>query len=78
MKSPAAVRYPRGRGPGVPVEKTLETVPVGRSRTLRQSGAQQKRVAILAFGSMAWRLKSVAEQLDATLIDMRFVKPLDE
>jgi 1-deoxy-D-xylulose-5-phosphate synthase len=75
MKSPAAVRYPRGRGPGVPVEKTLETVPVRRSCTLRQSGAQQKRVAILAFGYMAWRLKSVAEQLDATLIDMRFVKP---
>ncbi len=78
LQGPSAVRYPRGKGPGAAVEKTLETVPVGKSRTLRKAGGFLRRVAILAFGSMAWRLKNVAEQLDATLIDMRFVKPLDE
>lgn len=78
MKTPSAVRYPRGKGPGVAVEKTLEAIEVGRSRTLRTSAAPAgKRVAILAFGSMVGKLKSVAEDLDATLIDMRFVKPLD-
>ncbi|MBQ9241169.1 MAG: 1-deoxy-D-xylulose-5-phosphate synthase [Duodenibacillus sp.] len=78
MKTPAAVRYPRGKGPGVAVEPGLESLPVGKSRTLRRTGGKQKRVAILAFGSMVWRLKHVAEELDATLIDMRFAKPLDE
>lgn len=78
MKTPAAVRYPRGTGPGVTITADAETVPIGVSRTLRTSAAGKgKRVAILAFGSMVWRLKDVAEALDATLIDMRFVKPLD-
>lgn len=79
MKTPSAVRYPRGKGPGVAVEKTLETIEVGKSRTLRDSTAKKgKRVAILAFGSMVYPLIGVAEDLDATLIDMRFVKPLDK
>lgn len=78
MNSPAAVRYPRGRGPGVAVEPGFETVPVGKSRTVRKAGGKGRKAAILAFGSMVWRLKNVADELDATLIDMRFVKPLDE
>jgi 1-deoxy-D-xylulose-5-phosphate synthase len=70
---PAAVRYPRGRGPGVPVQSRLEALPIGRSQTLRHG----KDLAILAFGSMVDPCRSVAERLDATLINMRFVKPLD-
>jgi 1-deoxy-D-xylulose-5-phosphate synthase len=70
---PAAVRYPRGRGPGVPVQSRLEALPIGRSQTLRHG----KGLAILAFGSMVDPCRSVAERLDATLINMRFVKPLD-
>lgn len=73
MDSPASVRYPRGRGPGVPVTATTETIPVGRARTLREG----RRVAFLGFGSMTNVLQPVAEHLDGTLIDMRFVKPLD-
>ena len=79
MQTPAAVRYPRGKGPGVAVEHSLETIEIGKSRTLRESQAPKgKRVAILAFGSMVYDLKGVAQDLDATLIDMRFVKPLDK
>lgn len=79
LKTPAAVRYPRGTGPGVAVTATTETVEMGQSKTVRSSAAPKgKRVAILAFGSMVWRLADVAEALDATLIDMRFVKPMDE
>ena len=79
LDTPAAVRYPRGKGPGATVTADTETVPVGVSRTVRTSGAPKgKRVAILAFGSMAWRLAEAAETLDATLVDMRFVKPLDK
>ena len=78
MKTPAAVRYPRGKGPGVALSGGLETIEIGKSRTLRESGAEKgKRVAFLAFGSMVNVVRPIAEKLDATLIDMRFVKPLD-
>ena len=70
---PAAVRYPRGRGPGVEVQKKMTAIPLGKSLALRQGS----ELAILAFGSMVESCRSVAEQLDATLINMRFVKPLD-
>jgi 1-deoxy-D-xylulose-5-phosphate synthase len=70
---PAAVRYPRDRGSGAPVEAQMQAITIGESRTLRQG----KEVAILAFGSMVEPCRGVAERLDATLIDMRFVKPLD-
>ena len=73
-KGPAAVRYPRGKGPGVEIDKTMVALPIGKSRTLREG----KRVAILAFGSMVNVCTTVASELNATLIDMRFVKPLDE
>ncbi|MDY5201220.1 MAG: 1-deoxy-D-xylulose-5-phosphate synthase [Sutterella parvirubra] len=73
-KQPAAVRYPRGRGPGVEVTADAETIPVGVSRTLRAG----EKIAFLGFGSMTNVLAPVAESLNGTLIDMRFVKPVDE
>lgn len=70
---PALVRYPRGTGPGVPVGAGLATLPVGRAELLRRG----QTVALLAFGSMVSAARKVADQLDATLVNMRFVKPLD-
>jgi len=70
---PAAVRYPRDRGTGAVIEPQMRSLEIGKSRLLRQG----KEVAILAFGSMVGPCRRVAEQLDATLLDMRFVKPLD-
>ena len=75
-----AVRYPRGRGPGVPVTCGEETIPVGRSRevlALPGDVPAGERVVILAFGSMAWRLRGAAQKLRAGLVDMRFAKPVD-
>lgn len=74
LSGPAAVRYPRGRGPGVEVTAGFETIPVGRSRLLRRGS----RVAFLGFGTMTETLRPAAEALDGTLVDMRFVKPIDE
>ena len=74
LNSPASVRYPRGRGPGVEVTAKDETVEVGKARVLREG----ERVAFLGFGSMTNVLAPVAEKLGGTLIDMRFVKPIDE
>ena len=70
---PAAVRYPRGRGPGAEIQKKMTAIPLGKSRTMRHGS----EIAILAFGSMVETCTSVAQQLNATLINMRFVKPLD-
>ncbi|WP_414502391.1 1-deoxy-D-xylulose-5-phosphate synthase [Zymobacter sp. IVIA_5232.4 C2] len=73
FEGPAVVRYPRGVGPGAATSHDLDVLPIGRSRLLREG----KRVALLAFGSMVTPARAVAEALDATLIDMRFIKPLD-
>lgn len=73
MDTPAAVRYPRGRGPGADPGEDFETIPVGVSKTVREGA----RVAFLAFGPMLEVLRPAAESLGGTLIDMRFVKPLD-
>ncbi|MFZ6770386.1 1-deoxy-D-xylulose-5-phosphate synthase [Undibacterium sp. Di26W] len=70
---PAAVRYPRGAGIGVPTDKDLNTIPLGKGEIKRQG----KRIAILAFGSLVHPALKAAEQLDATLANMRFIKPLD-
>jgi 1-deoxy-D-xylulose-5-phosphate synthase len=75
LDQPAAVRYPRGRGPGVAVERGMQALPVGRAEVRRQGGGG---LAILAFGTMVAPATAVAEALDATLVNMRFVKPLDE
>ena len=71
---PALVRYPRGAGPGVAVGTGLETLPLGRGEILRHGGGG---VALLAFGTMVSPARVAAEQLDATLANMRFVKPMD-
>ena len=72
-EGPAAVRYPRGKGPGTEVEKTLEPIPIGKARKIREG----REIAFLVFGSLLDQVVPVAEELDATLVDMRFVKPLD-
>lgn len=74
FSGPAAVRYPRGKGPGASIEKTAATWPMGKAR-LRRKG---KSIAILAFGSMVEPSLKAAEELNASVVDMRFVKPLDE
>jgi len=71
---PAAVRYPRGHAGGTVPQQTMTALPIGRARVLRQGN---RGLAILAFGTLLQQAKPVAEQLDATLVDMRFVKPLD-
>lgn len=70
---PAAVRYPRGRGPGVAITADQDTVEIGRGRRLREGS----KVALLAFGSRVHPALAAGESLDATVVDMRFVKPLD-
>jgi 1-deoxy-D-xylulose-5-phosphate synthase len=70
---PSAVRYPRGTGPGAEISLTLDTLPIGKGIVRRQGN----KVAILAFGSVVTAALQVAESLDATLADMRFVKPID-
>ena len=74
LDAPSAVRYPRGSGKGAKVSDGLETVPVGKGLLRRQGG----QTAILAFGSMVQPALAAAEELNATVADMRFVKPLDE
>ncbi|RXU09726.1 1-deoxy-D-xylulose-5-phosphate synthase [Pseudomonas syringae] len=71
---PAAVRYPRGTGPNAVIEANLDPVEIGKGVVRRQG----QGVAILAFGVQLAEALVVAETLDATVIDMRFVKPLDE
>ena len=73
-QGPATVRYPRGTGPGAAIEKTMTAVPIGKG-VMRRSGAQ---VAILNFGTTLAAAMAAAEQLNASVADMRFVKPIDE
>ena len=73
LNQPAAVRYPRGTGPGVPVQKTLAPLPLGKADILREG----RSIAILAFGSMVQPALEAGERLEATVVNMRFVKPLD-
>ena len=75
---PVAVRYPRGVGPGVAIEQTMSELQIGRGEQRRSSNAAPgRRIAILAFGSMVSPAMAAAEQLDATVANMRFVKPID-
>ncbi len=74
LDQPAAVRYPRGKGPSVRVEKKMTALPLGRAEVRRQG----RGIAFLAFGAVVAPAAEVAEALDATLVNMRFVKPLDE
>ena len=70
---PSAVRYPRGTGPGTPIQAALADLPIGRGEVRRQG----KDVALLAFGSMLTPALQAAEEIDATVANMRFVKPID-
>ena len=71
---PAAVRYPRGTGPNAPIEKNLEPLEIGKG-VIRRQGSN---VALLVFGVQLAEALQVAEKIDATVVDMRFVKPMDE
>jgi 1-deoxy-D-xylulose-5-phosphate synthase len=81
MNSPAAVRYPRGTGPGAVIRQDLVALPLAKGE-IRRKGRSfallKKKIAILAFGSMLKPALEAAEVLDATVANMRFVKPLDE
>ena len=70
---PAAVRYPRGTGPGVAVRPTLDTLPLGKAEVRRQGS----RIALLAFGAVVPAAEAVGAELGLTVVNMRFVKPLD-
>ncbi len=70
---PSAVRYPRGGGPGETLQSDLSTLPIGKGQLRRQG----QKIAILAFGSMLAPALEAAEKLNATVANMRFVKPLD-
>ena len=73
-QGPAAVRYPRGKGPGVEVDNNFEPVEIGKAVVRRQG----RSVAILAFGSMVAPALECGDRLNGTVVDMRFVKPIDE
>ena len=76
---PSAVRYPRGSGTGIETTKSLEPLPMGKGLVRRLSSRPlESRVAILAFGTLLQPALAVAQKLDLTIVDMRFVKPLDE
>ena len=75
LSSPSAVRYPRGTGPGVAIAAEMTAIPVGRAQIRREG---RSGLAILAFGALVDSARKIAERLDATLVNMRFVKPLDE
>jgi 1-deoxy-D-xylulose-5-phosphate synthase len=74
LDQPAAVRYPRGKGPGVPVQQKMTAIPIGKAELRRQG----RRIAFLTFGAVLAAAAEVAEEQDATLVNMRFAKPLDE
>ena len=75
---PSAVRYPRGAGVGAVVSKELKELPMGKAEIRRNtSGLQGKKVAILTFGTLLYPALEVANDFDATVVNMRFIKPLD-
>jgi len=79
-EGPAAVRYPRGSGSGVEIDPLLHALPLGKGRIVRERERKSAsgRIAILNFGTLLPRALKAAQALDATVADMRFVKPLDE
>jgi len=81
LNGPSVVRYPRGSGVGPEATPKLETIPVGKGkivRELKNAVAVEKKIALVCFGPLLYNALQVAEELDATVADMRFVKPLDE
>lgn len=74
QEQPTAVRYPRGKGIGVEPDAAMHAIPIGKALKLRSGHS----IALLLFGSLLTAAQEAAEELDATLVNMRFVKPLDE
>jgi 1-deoxy-D-xylulose-5-phosphate synthase len=72
---PASVRYPRGKATGCVIDTNMQTLAIGKAKLCREG---RGKVAILVFGTLLAQTRGVAEELDASLVDMRFVKPLDE
>jgi 1-deoxy-D-xylulose-5-phosphate synthase len=77
LARPAAVRYPRGSGPGSAIAKEMQALPLGKGTVRRRGHGEKGGVAILAFGSLLKPALEAATELDATVADMRFVKPVD-
>jgi 1-deoxy-D-xylulose-5-phosphate synthase len=77
MSTPSAVRYPRGSGPGVAIDPALTTLPIGKGEMRRSARRRGNRIAILAFGPLLYPALAAAEELDATVANMRFVNPVD-
>jgi 1-deoxy-D-xylulose-5-phosphate synthase len=77
LDTPSAVRYPRGAGPGVAVQQEMRALAVGKGELRREARRRAQRGAILAFGSMLHPALAAGEELDATVANMRFVKPID-
>jgi len=75
LDAPVAVRYPRGTGPGVPVQAEMRALPVGRGVVVREG---RSGLALLAFGSLVASAERIGERLDATVVNMRYVRPIDE
>jgi len=75
LDQPASVRYPRGQGPGVAIEPAMHALPVGKAQVRREG---RSGLAIIAVGAMVPMCEQIATTLDATLVNLRFIKPLDE
>jgi len=75
LGTPAAIRYPRGQGPGAAIESTMTALPIGKLQIRREG---RGGLAIIAVGAMVPMCERIAERFDATLVNLRFVKPLDE
>jgi 1-deoxy-D-xylulose-5-phosphate synthase len=75
LPGPSAVRYPRGTGPGVALVEEMTALPIGRGQIRREG---RSGLAILVFGTLLDSAQKIAERLDATVVNMRFIKPLDE
>jgi len=77
LDTPSAVRYPRGSGPGTPIQKEMRALAIGKGELRRETKRRTQRIAILAFGSMLHPALAAGEEIDATVANMRFVKPID-
>jgi 1-deoxy-D-xylulose-5-phosphate synthase len=75
LASPSAIRYPRGTGPGVAIATEMTAMPVGKGQIRREG---RSGMAMLVFGTLLESARKIAERLDATLVNMRFIKPLDQ
>src|SRR5450631_2685633 len=75
LDAPVAVRYPRGTGPGVAIQDAMRALPLGRGVVLREG---RSGLALLAFGSLVANAERIGAELDATVVNMRYVKPMDE